>query len=57
MLCCYSCQDPYSNAVHGTSRPRFYPRTTPPYQIILRCSTVSVADLAPSIFEALDLDR
>ena len=55
-LRCYSFQDSYSNAVHRISRPYFYPRTTPPYQITLLCSEVSVTDLAPSIFGAHNLD-
>ena len=49
-LCCYYRQDPHSNAVHSTSRPSFYPRRTPSYQIGLLnfgLSKVSAAGLAP----------
>src|SRR5439155_24602020 len=49
-LCCYSSQDPHSNAVHRTSRPDFDPRTTPPYKITFRCSAGSVTDLSPLPF-------
>ena len=51
-LCCYSSRDSHPNAVHRSSRPDFFPRTAPLCQITLRCSAVSVADLAPSIFGA-----
>ena len=56
-LCCYYYRDLHFYEVHLTSQPSFCPRRTPPYRITFRCPQVSVADLAPSIFGAPDLDR
>lgn len=51
VLCCYSHQDPRSNTVHKTSQPCFCPCTTPPYQITLLCSEVSVVGFSPVHFQ------
>ena len=57
-LCCYSSQDFRWNPVHRSSRPYFYPSTTPPYTIAVdrRRARISWAGLAPSIFGAHALD-
>lgn len=50
VLCCYSHQDPHWYTVHRTSRPHFCPCTTPPYEITLLCSRVSVTGFSPVHF-------
>lgn len=52
-LRCYYCRDSQLSPVHWTSRPRFYPDTTPPYQIrdLRLCSKVSATGLSPVHFQ------
>jgi hypothetical protein len=53
-LCCYFHQDSHFTPVHATSRPRFWPARTPPYQLVIelrdlgsRLSPVHFQDLTP----------
>ena len=58
LLCCYYYQDPHSCKIHWNSHPSFKSNRTPIYEIIYKsiCSLVSVADLTPSILDAINLD-
>jgi hypothetical protein len=54
---CYYHQDSRQNAVHRTLQPCFHPRTAPAYPITFRWGRVSVSGIAPSIFQAHNLDQ
>ncbi len=53
----YYRQDLYSYQVHTALWRSFCPGRTPAYREVFNLLMVSVADLAPSIFRAYDLDK